>query len=90
MEVQLELEQIEAMLNILKKQIEGIDKDMAKQLENNIFNVDIKNGKSVVNDLKGIETRVGYTELQNHSRELIKQYYSFLVLKLQIKKVISV
>lgn len=83
---QPELEQIEAMLSVLKKQVEDIDKDITKQLESNIYNVDIEeDGKQV---LKGIETRVGYTELQNHSRELIKQYCAFLALKLQIKKVI--
>lgn len=74
--IEKELFEIDKSIEIINNQLTHLDNEMREILnENKIIG---KDGK--------FNRFVGFTELQNHSRELQKLKYTYIVLKLQAKK----
>lgn len=74
--IEKELLEIDKSIEIINNQLNHLDKEMRDILNQNLINN--KDGK--------FNRYVGFTELQNHSRELQKLKYTYIVLKLQAKK----
>lgn len=71
-----ELSEIDKSIELINQQLIHLDKEMKEILnENKITTKDAKFNRFV-----------GFTELQNHSRELQKLKYTYIVLKSQILK----
>lgn len=89
--IEKELNQIEEAIEMIQLQLKDLDIEIKEQIKDNKVLVKFDaQGKQIPPKNEELwDRKVKYTELQNHLRELIRQLYSLIVLKLQIKKALD-